>query len=306
MTHVDLLRQLPHYLAICAILAVGAVPVQYVLMRLVLRRMPLKPRWMAAALPAQLLFGIFLALALFALAMMPAAALEQFNPAQAGWTSFVYNIPRTNAGDAGLLWVFFLVVSAAEELLFRGLAVALFALLLYWQSALLLAPELRSLPDTHPDAIRLRAWLWFGSGTLANAVISIVFGYVHSGNPHVAPLAVVNVGLAGFALGQLYWTQGNLGGAIALHWFWNALQASFGLPVSGIVLMPAMLGIGAAGAVPGILSGGAFGLEGSVLFTLAIALACGWITWHGLRYALAPRSASPAPAPGSPAAPDPD
>ena len=53
MTHVDLLRQLPHYLAICAILAVGAVPVQYVLMRLVLRRMPLKPRWMTAALPAQ-------------------------------------------------------------------------------------------------------------------------------------------------------------------------------------------------------------------------------------------------------------
>jgi len=299
MTRYDLLTQLQHYVVISAVLAVGAVAAQYALGRLVLHPMPRRPRLMLAPLAAQLLLGVLIALAVFALTMMPVAALLQFSPLSPGWTSFAYNIPRVSASDAGLIWVFFLAVSVGEEFFFRGLLMALFALLLYWQSALLLTPQLKHLPAGHPDAARLRAWLWFGSGTLSNAVISVVFGVLHSGNPHVAPLAVVNIGLAGFALGQLYWTQGNLSGAIILHWFWNALQASFGLPVSGIALMPTMLGVGASGAVPGLLSGGTFGVEGSIFFTLSIALACAWLTWHGLRYALKTAVLNPEPEPAA-------
>ena len=65
-------------------------------------------------------------------------------------------------------------------------------------------------------------------------------------------------------LGLLFWGQANLWGAWAGHFAWNMALALAGLPVSGIGLADDTLGGAIHGAVPGLLTGGAFGPEASL------------------------------------------
>ena len=52
---------------------------------------------------------------------------------------------------------------------------------------------------------------------------------------------------------------------------WNFTLAALALPVSGMTFGPPLLSTGIAGAAIPLLSGGAFGPEGSLLSTLALA-----------------------------------
>jgi hypothetical protein len=112
---------------------------------------------------------------------------------------------------------------------------------------------------------------WLVCGLLANAGQSLAFASMHAVNPNVTPLALLNIGLAGAVLGWLYWGEGGLFGCWTFHALWNFMLAALALPVSGMTMGRPILATGIRGAGLPALSGGAFGPEGSVLSTVALA-----------------------------------
>jgi hypothetical protein len=114
---------------------------------------------------------------------------------------------------------------------------------------------------------------WLAAGLTANAVQAVGFAVLHAGNPHVTPLALVNIGLAGALLGWLFWSGVGLAGAWTFHALWNFSLSALGLPVSGLALATPLVATGFAGVGRPLLSGGAFGPEGSLVLTIALAAA---------------------------------
>ncbi len=114
------------------------------------------------------------------------------------------------------------------------------------------------------------------------AVSALAFWLLHGANPHAwsSPWVPVNLALAGVVLAVVYWRAGNLWTAVTVHAGWNFAQVGlFGLPVSGIDLPYAgLVPLASAAEAPTVLSGGHFGLEGSVAATgalVALGLAYG-------------------------------
>jgi membrane protease YdiL (CAAX protease family) len=251
--------------------------------RVMLRGVQPKPATLVVPLWRKALSGLGLAAAALVPCIAIPAALGLYNPAHSGWVA--YNAGDAPAGLSGGLACggLFVVQSLAEELLFRAIVQALLGVLFYWQTVVVMAPALYRRDPAQPAAARWFRLVWLGSGIAAAAVVSIAFGMVHAHNPSFTHLSLVNITLAGFALGMLFWVQGDVSGAWAMHWLWNTLQALVGLPVSGNVLCGPALGFGALGAAPGVLTGGGFGPEGSVLSLLTLALASVWIVWQGCR-----------------------
>ncbi len=82
----------------------------------------------------------------------------------------------------------------------------------------------------------------------------------------------MNIGLAGAVLGWLFWSGGGLAGAWTFHAIWNWGLSALGLPVSGMALGMPLVATGLVGAGSPLLSGGAFGPEGSFVSTVALGL----------------------------------
>jgi membrane protease YdiL (CAAX protease family) len=102
-------------------------------------------------------------------------------------------------------------------------------------------------------------------------VTSVIFVLPHAANPHFldSPLPAVNILLSGIALAMAYMVTGNLWFPTALHFGWNAAQAVvFGAEVSGLP-MPGILRLEPAEGASALLTGGRFGLEGSLPATAA-------------------------------------
>lgn len=156
----------------------------------------------------------------------------------------------TAVAGSSLLWL--LIPAAAEEAVFRG----------------------------YPFRALLR-----GAGPVAAiGITSAVFALVHGHNPNVAPIGLVNIGLAGVMLGVAVYRTGSLWFATALHLGWNwAIAGLLDLPVSGLdPFDPPLYDVAAEG--PAWLTGGPFGPEGGFVATLALALVMVWIwlfTRHG-------------------------
>jgi membrane protease YdiL (CAAX protease family) len=219
-----------------------------------------------------------------ALVLLAGSGFGAFSPASPGYALFAQgSVPHAPPG--WLLWLFFCIQSSFEECLFRGILFALLASLLVWLAGLVLAPDPLAQPAGPNDAWRRKAW--FHAGLAANCIVSLGFASIHAHNPNVTPFALGNIGLAGFALGQLYWLQGNLWGCCAMHTVWNAALATFGLPVSGILLREPLVGH-IRGAVPGLLTGGSFGPEGSAVTTVGFAALSGLLVWLSWRRAASP------------------
>jgi membrane protease YdiL (CAAX protease family) len=135
----------------------------------------------------------------------------------------------------------FLLVALNEEIAFRGYL-------------------LRNL------ILRVRPWV-------AVVILAVLFASMHGLNPHLTPLAVVNLMLAGtfMALAVLRWNS--LWYVVAFHFAWNFHQSVIlSLPVSGVSLS-GLFRVGAGG--PEWLTGGDFGPEGSLVTTLLLAVASG-------------------------------
>jgi membrane protease YdiL (CAAX protease family) len=99
------------------------------------------------------------------------------------------------------------------------------------------------------------------------ALSSFVFAALHLGNRGITPLAVVNLLLGGMLLALAYERYGRLWFPIGLHFAWNVLSGPvLGYDVSGFVPEGSLLA--ARGSGPWWLTGGTFGIEGSVWMAL--------------------------------------
>ena len=262
--------------------ALVALLLLYALQRFFLRRLSPLPASLARPGWQDALEGAALAALLLAATLLPAAAAHAFLKPGPGWEPYPQpprDAPVSGAGVAA----FFLLQSLSEELAFRGVVLAAIALPLLFVLTQLFA---RRRADEPPDAPRLprrRLGAWFAAGLVANPIQAAVFAMLHAKNPHVSPLALVNIGLAGLLLGWLYWSQGAFWGAWSFHFLWNFGLAALGLPVSGLVAATRLLDVGITGARTGVLSGGFFGPEGSIFATVSLVAVLAALTARDVR-----------------------
>ena len=112
---------------------------------------------------------------------------------------------------------------------------------------------------------------------LALLVSSVLFALLHLANANMSVPAFINLILAGLILGIYYIHKRNLWFPIGMHLTWNFFQGPvFGFEVSGnktsSIIIQNVSG-------PDLLTGGEFGLEGSLLATVAIVLITLAIHW---------------------------
>jgi membrane protease YdiL (CAAX protease family) len=270
MGHLDFERTLM-YLAVADAVLLGLCLLTGLLLRWTVRRIDpvlggmTRPAW------TRLLVGAVVAVVALALTLAPAGVAGAYRAGQPGWQPF----DHADGESVGLLgtWLLFALQSLAEELVFRGVAMALVAGL----ALALISWVLRRLGKDHATGAPQRAWLW--TGLLVNVGLSVLFGLVHADNPNVTQIAVFNVVLASLVLGQLMWNQTSILGAWIFHWVWNALVVTLGFPISGVRLAAPISGFGVTGARDGLLTGGQFGPEGSLPCTVALSLAFAFLLY---------------------------
>ncbi|MFZ1742339.1 MAG: type II CAAX endopeptidase family protein [Pontixanthobacter sp.] len=116
----------------------------------------------------------------------------------------------------------------------------------------------------------------------ALAISALVFGFLHLGNPNATVFSSVAISIeAGILLGAAYMYTRNLWLAIGLHAGWNVVQGYvWDVPVSGNQV-DGLVDSQVNGSE--LLSGGAFGLEASII-ALIIATSAGlWLLREAVR-----------------------
>lgn len=116
----------------------------------------------------------------------------------------------------------------------------------------------------------------FGGSWFALALSSLAFGFLHAGNDNATLLSSFAIAMeAGVLLGGAYMLTRNLWLAIGLHLGWNVVQGLvWDVPVSGYAV-DGMVDATIAGSE--LISGGAFGVEASVV-AMVLATAVGvWL-----------------------------
>lgn len=109
-----------------------------------------------------------------------------------------------------------------------------------------------------------RLWRW--KPWVAIWIGSIVFAALHAGNASVTPLALYNIFLGGLLLSLAYGRYQRLWFPIGIHFGWNFMSGPIlGYEVSGYAPGETLLRTITSG--PAILTGGAFGIEGSIIMT---------------------------------------
>lgn len=176
--------------------------------------------------------GAGAAVAIGLLALATKMAGEEPGPAAAAW-------------PLNLLFVFVVLAFGAvgEELLFRGYA---FQLLI------------RTMGEF-----------------AAVLPVAVLFGIAHMGNRGVTLMAILNTIVWGVLLGYAFLRTRALWLPIGLHFGWNAAMPVLGVNLSGFTMgVPggSLLGYTLRWNVGELWSGGAYGLEGSVMTTVAVAV----------------------------------
>lgn len=135
----------------------------------------------------------------------------------------------------------FLVQGAAEEIVVRG-----------W-----LFP-----------VISVRSRIWIGV-----VVTSFLFGFLHLLNPGITILSISNIILVGVFAAFYVLKENSLWGICAWHSIWNWAQYNiYGFAVSGTTIYSTPL-FKSITSGPESLHGGTFGIEGSVITTIMLAVA---------------------------------
>jgi membrane protease YdiL (CAAX protease family) len=111
---------------------------------------------------------------------------------------------------------------------------------------------------------KIRRWRRAG----AIVITSVVFAALHWENRGISALAVINLILAGVLLGLAYERYERLWFPIGIHLVWNILSGPIlGYGVSGYVAGATL--VRTVGSGPAWITGGAFGIEGSVWMGVA-------------------------------------
>lgn len=142
---------------------------------------------------------------------------------------------------------------------------------LFWLAPLAVAEE--AMARGYPLQALSEAW---GPG-VGLALTSAGFGLLHSGNPSVGWVGLLNTSLAGLFLGALYLRTGSLWWPSGAHLGWNWSHGFLlDLPVSGLDVVDTP-GLTSRASGPALLSGGTFGPEGSLLASLVVVAFTGWV-----------------------------
>jgi len=129
------------------------------------------------------------------------------------------------------LWIVFVPAALQEEIVFRGYVFQ-----------------------------RVRAW----NRVIAVVGSATVFALLHGGNAGISPVAVANLALAGIMLALAYERYERLWFPIGIHIAWNVASGPIlGYDVSGYV--PSQTLLRTIGDGNPLLTGGTFGVEGSVI-----------------------------------------
>ena len=137
------------------------------------------------------------------------------------------------------LWIVFIPAAVHEELVFRGYVFQ-----------------------------RVRAW----NRWIAIAASSLVFAMLHGGNSGVTPLAIASLILAGIMLALAYERYERLWFPIGIHIAWNVFSGPIlGYDVSGYIPTHEVFRTVGRGNV--LVTGGTFGIEGSVVSVVIEAFA---------------------------------
>ncbi len=205
-----------------------------VLLRLDGRRSPVEAGLHRSGAPAHLARG----LALGAAIVVPVVALAVAGGLRYGPDGgTVVEYLGTGAWTAVVLFF----PAAGEEFLFRGYALTV------------LADRWGNLP--------------------ALVLTTLAFSLAHGANPGVGALALLNIALAGLLLGLVRIVTGSLWAATGVHLGWNLATGFLAdLPVSGLALVDAPL-IEVTRPGREFITGGAFGVEGGLASTAALAAA---------------------------------
>ena len=118
------------------------------------------------------------------------------------------------------------------------------------------------------------------SPTWAIFFSAVLFVLYHAGGLRGAPLATINVFGAGVLFGVAFHLSGNLWLPISIHFAWNFLLGPvLGLSISGHAWRNGWRLLAIQG--PSLFTGGAFGLEGSLVVTLTTVLSTALIVvWY--------------------------
>lgn len=166
---------------------------------------------------------------MLAIAIMGIGTLILFASGNLLWADFSFD-----SSNFFLLFGFMLLVAFGEEMVYRGYL--------------------------------LNNLLTVTSKWAALAISALIFAVMHMSNAGINVVSIINLFIAGLLLGLNYIYTKNLWFSIAFHFGWNFIQGPvLGYEVSGLdinnVLQPELNG-------NPLLTGGSFGFEGSILFTV--------------------------------------
>jgi hypothetical protein len=179
--------------------------------------------------------GSLMGAASLAIAVGIAAGVSalSFDVQTRGWATLVRGF--------AIVFLFFVIAGATEELIFRGFP--------------------------------FQALVHNLGGARAVAITSVIFGLAHLSNPSASAFSTINTILAGVWLGLAYLMTRSLWLAAALHYSWNfAMVFIFGLPVSGLTTLNQLAWLRGSIGTPLWISGGSYGPEAGVAATVALIL----------------------------------
>lgn len=107
---------------------------------------------------------------------------------------------------------------------------------------------------------------------VAIAAQAVIFAALHASNAGLSPVGLVNLVLIALSLAFWALAEGGLWGVCAFHSVWNWCQGNvYGIEVSGLDLRATLFSVSGEPGGSALLTGGRFGIEGSLLTTLVLA-----------------------------------
>ena len=152
-----------------------------------------------------------------------------------------------NFGLIGLYWIGWFFQGMSEEFIFRGYL-------------------MNTVGGKHNFIIAL-------------TVSSLAFALAHAANPGFGPFVLVNLALFAVFAGLYMILTDDIWGGCAIHSIWNCTQGNlYGISVSGTNEMESVMKT-VADSDSKLLTGGAFGIEGSIFTTIVLLAASAMVLY---------------------------